>query len=194
MVSEIAEGERESRRSITSMVKILYYIVNTLTDQMVVSDAERLYEGGQLRRLDVRVLDDQPVHVPDQHERLREPSEVGNLLGPPVRGRDDVYRVGRGGRGPVVAARAVHHVPGDLPRDARQQVLGHVHVLIQDHLGQRHRHQVLGHRVRAAAGQRLALLLRPRARRLVLHEHHEHGAHGQRPQQAHLYGHWQNHD
>lgn len=169
-----------------------------LTDKMIVLDAERPEQAGQLRRLDVRVLDDQPMDVPDQHERLRQPGEIGHLFGAPVRGGDHVHGGASGGGGAGRAGRAagaVHHVPGDLPGDAHQQLLGHVRVLVDDHLGQGHGHQLLGRRVHA---QRLLallalLLLRPRAGRLVLHEHHEHGAHGQRPQDAHLRGHGQNH-
>ena len=52
------------------------------------------HHGRPLRR----VLD----HHPDEqrrrvHQRLREPHQVGLLLGPPVRGRHHVHRVGDGG-------------------------------------------------------------------------------------------------
>jgi len=110
-----------------------YYEKNKrLTDQMVVSDTERLQQDGEVRRFDVRVLDDQPVYVSDQHERLRQPGKVGYLFGPPVRGRDYVNRIRFEGGQPGATAIAttadavtegtdagatgtVHHVPGYLP-------------------------------------------------------------------------------
>lgn len=175
-----------------------------LTDQMVVSDAERLQQDGELRRFGVGVLDDQPVYVPDQHERLSQPGEVGHLFGPPVRGRDDVHgvRFGRTGTGTAAAeaeakavtadaaaAGAVHHVPGDLPGDAHQQVPRDARALVHHHLGHGHGHEVLGQRV--GPGGRLALLRGPGAGSLVLQQHHEHGAHREHPQDAHLYGYGQ---
>jgi len=176
-----------------------------LTDQMVVSDAERLQQDAEVRRFDLRVLDDQPVYVSDQHERLGQPGEVGHLFGPPVRWRNYVNgarfdgghseaaaiatTAGAVTEGTTVATGTIHHEPGYLPGDAHKQVPGHAGALVHHHLGQGHGHQVLGHQV--GAGHRLTLLLRPGAGRLVLQQHHEHGAHRQRPQDAHLYGYTQ---
>lgn len=165
---------------------------------MVVSDAERLQQDSELRRFGVGVLDDQPVYVPDQHERLSQPGEVGHLFGPPVRGSDDVHgvRFGRTGTADAeavtadaAAAGAVHHVPGDLPGDAHQQIPRDARALVHHDLGQGHGHEALGQRV--GPGGRLALLRGPGAGRLVLQQHHEHGAHREHPQDAHLYGYGQ---
>lgn len=146
----------------------------------------------------MRVFDDQPVDVTDQHERLGQPGQVGRLLGPPVGGRDHVNRAGSGRLGAAAmvatgnATGAVHYVPGDLSRDSHQQIFGHLlHVLIDDYLGHGHGDKVLGHGVRPL-GQ-LSLRLRPGAGRLVLDEHHEHGAHRQGPENAHLHGYGQKH-
>lgn len=98
------------------------------------------------------------MYVSDQHERLRQPGEVGHLFWPPVRGRDDVNGARFDGGHPGAAAiatatadavtehttddaaatGAVHHVPGYLPGDAQQQVPRHAGALVHHHLGQGH--------------------------------------------------------
>lgn len=61
-----------------------------LTNQVIEFQARSFEQPGHLLRGDGGILDDEPVHVLQQHQSMRHPCKLGDLFGSSICRRDDI--------------------------------------------------------------------------------------------------------